>query len=65
VDISRPVNFYTAVAAAQQLGEVAIGYRLLRYRDDPARQFGVKLNPGKHETVLFDATDMLIVIAES
>ena len=65
VDISQPINFYTVVAAAQQLGEVAIGYRLLRHRDDPVRQFGVKLNPGKHEMVLFDATDMLIVIAES
>lgn len=65
VDISQPVNFYTIVTAAQQLGEVAIGYRLLRYRDDPVRQFGVKLNPDKRESVLFDETDMLIVIAES
>lgn len=65
VDTSQPVNFYTIVTAAQRLGEVAIGYRLLRYRDDPVRQFGVKLNPDKRETVLFDETDMLIVIAES
>ena len=60
-----PVSFYTVVEAARRRGEVAIGYRLLAAGDDPARAYGVVVNPDKGDRVTFAAADKVIVLAES
>ena len=60
-----PVSFFTVVEAARRRGEVAIGYRLLAAAADPARAYGVVVNPDKGDRVTFAAADKVIVLAES
>jgi len=57
------INFATLVEAARRRGEVAVGYRLASEADDPARQFGVRVNPPKSEPVEIGADDRVIVLA--
>lgn len=67
-DYVRPgieVNFYTVVEAARRKGQTAIGYRIRSQADDPARMYGVRINPVKSEPVTFRAEDRIIVIADS
>lgn len=64
VEPGRPVNFYTVVESAARQGQVAIGYRIQAHAQDPARSFGVKLNPRKGERVAFADADRIIVLAE-
>lgn len=64
VATGQPVNFYTAVEAAKQRGETAIGYRLMSESHDAEKAYGVRTNPNKAEKVLFNPEDKLIVIAE-
>ena len=63
--LEHPVNFYTAVEAARLRGEVAFGYRLIQYANDPERNFGVVTNPDKSDLVQFTEKDRLIVLASS
>ncbi len=60
-----PVSFYTIVEAARRRGEVAIGYRQVAAAADPARAYGVVVNPDKGEPITFAAFDKVIVLAES
>ncbi len=60
-----PVNFYTLVAAAQQRGETAIGYRLIAEAGQVEQSFGVHVNPKKSARISFTKGDQVIVIAES
>ena len=60
----EPVNFYTAVEAARQRGETAIGYRIMSESHDAGRSYGVHSNPKKSEKVMFKPEDKLIVISE-
>ncbi|HEX6749934.1 MAG TPA: hypothetical protein VF092_21760 [Longimicrobium sp.] len=64
VEPGRPVNFYTVVEAAARQGQVAMGYRIHGDALDPAKAFGVKLNPKKGEQISFTAADQVIVLAE-
>jgi ion channel POLLUX/CASTOR len=59
----NPVNFYTVLAAAQQKGETAIGYRLLVEAGDAEQSFGVHLNPEKSAPIVFGEEDRVVVIA--
>ncbi len=59
------VNFYTVLEAARRRGEIAIGYRLLKYVNDAAQNYGVVVNPKKSYNVTFSAEDKIIVLAES
>jgi ion channel POLLUX/CASTOR len=61
----QPVNFYTAVEAAKQHGETAIGYRLMRESHDVNKSYGIHTNPKKSEAVTFAPEDKIIVIAEN
>lgn len=63
VKVGVPVNFYTLVVAASRRHETAIGYRLQRDAHDPAKSYGVVLNPLKSTQVTLAAVDRLIVIA--
>ena len=64
VEPGRPVSFYTVVESACRQGQVAIGYRIHADALDPAKSFGVKLNPKKSERIAFTAADQVIVLAE-
>ncbi|MGH8030191.1 MAG: CASTOR/POLLUX-related putative ion channel, partial [Arenimonas sp.] len=59
-----PVSFHTVIEAAARRGETAIGYRLLVHSGDPARGYGVKVNPNKSEMVTFAPEDRIVVLAE-
>lgn len=63
VELSRPVNFYTVVAAAAERGEICIGHRLLDPCHGPSPR-GVQLNPPKTEHTAYGPTDRIIVIGE-
>ena len=65
VQTGAPVNFYTVAAAAAQRHETAIGYRLMRESGDPAKAYGVHVNPKKSEKVTFAPEDKVIVFAEN
>lgn len=64
VALGEPLNFYTVTEAARQRGEVAIGYKLRAHASDPARAYGVIVNPDKAETLTFAEGDRIIVLAE-
>jgi voltage-gated potassium channel Kch len=59
------VSFYTVLEAARRRGEVAIGYRLVAAAADPARAYGVVVNPDKGNRITLTAEDKVIVLAES
>ncbi len=64
VSCAKPVNFYTVVTSASELGETAIGYRINAHRSNPDRGYGVVVNPDKSEKVMYSEQDMIIVLAE-
>jgi len=64
VSCEVPVNFYTVVASASELGETAIGYRINAHRSNSGKGYGVVVNPDKSEKVLYSKEDMIIVLAE-
>jgi hypothetical protein len=65
VELGREVDFYTVLESARRQGEVAIGYRLEAQAFDPAKSFGVKLNPRKSARFTLGAEDRVIVLAEA
>ncbi|MBI3510661.1 MAG: NAD-binding protein [Bacteroidetes bacterium] len=64
VQMGKPMNFYTILEAASQRGETAIGYRITAQSSDPAKAYGVKVNPSKSEMITFSPADKIIVLAE-
>jgi len=64
VKTGTPMTYTTVLAAAAQKGESAIGYKLAAFAGDPAKGFGVVVNPNKSELVTFGPHDKVIVLAE-
>ncbi len=64
VQVGKPLNFYTVVEAARRYGEVAIGYRQVKFAKDAERSYGVRINPNKSEEIVFAPGDRLVVISE-
>jgi voltage-gated potassium channel Kch len=64
VVLDKPVNFYTVVESASQLGEVAFGYRIYKNAYNSDKFYGVVVNPKKSEKVTFSKEDKIIVLAE-
>ncbi|MDN0111413.1 CASTOR/POLLUX-related putative ion channel [Yersinia mollaretii] len=62
---NQQVNFYTAIAAAANQGHIAIGYRIMKYKHDKTRNYGVVINPVKDKEIIFHKEDQLIVFSES
>jgi voltage-gated potassium channel Kch len=62
VRLGDQVNFATAIEAARQRDETALGYRILARSLDPPT-YGVRLNPDKHEPVVFAPGDQVIVLS--
>jgi ion channel POLLUX/CASTOR len=59
-----PVDFYTVVESGRRKSQIAIGYRIHMYKDDPDRNYGVVINPEKTGKITFAPDDKLIVLAE-
>ncbi|MEW9552757.1 potassium transporter TrkA [Nonomuraea sp. NPDC050783] len=57
------VTFSTVIEAARRRGETAIGYRGSAGRNAPPH-YGIVLNPGKSDPVVFTENDSIIVLAE-
>jgi ion channel POLLUX/CASTOR len=58
------VDLYHVVEAAARRNEVVIGYRLGAEAKDPARHFGVRVNPKKHERMVFMERDEVVVLTQ-
>jgi len=58
------VDFYAVVEAARQRGETAIGYRVAEHSFDSSRNYGIRLNPLKTNSITFSPADKVIVLAE-
>jgi voltage-gated potassium channel Kch len=58
------MDFYTVLESAAQKGETALGYRKSEDFDNPAKAYGVNLNPKKSNKVKFNEFDKVIVLAE-
>lgn len=65
IQTGSPVNFYTICESALQKHEVAIGYKLARYKEEASHAYGVVVNPKKSEMVEFTDSDKIIVISEN
>jgi ion channel POLLUX/CASTOR len=63
VRLGEPVAFATVIEAAALRRETAIGYRV-RARSHEPPGFGVVLNPPKHDRLLLDHGDRIIVLAD-
>jgi voltage-gated potassium channel Kch len=63
VRLGEWINFATVIEAAALRGETAIGYRSLAQSHDPP-DYGVTLNPAKHDPLAFDPGDRIVVLAE-
>jgi voltage-gated potassium channel Kch len=57
------VSFATVVESARRRGEIAIGFRVRAECRDPARRWGVRINPPKRERVALGEGDRVIVVA--
>ncbi len=58
------LRYIDMIAAAQQRGETALGWRRLADSDGPESNFGVRLIPPKDEVQTFTAEDFIVVMAE-
>jgi hypothetical protein len=65
VALGEPCSFYTVVESARRRGETAIGYRIKAESTDPAKSYGVRVNPKKSEKVRYAEADRVIVVAEN
>jgi ion channel POLLUX/CASTOR len=64
----RKVGFGTVIEAARKKNEIAIGYRLQAYADNPKigkEGYGFFINPGKSDQITFSEGDKVIVIGEN
>ncbi len=63
VQLEKPVNFYSVVAAASRRGELALGYHLRAYAHQASKNYGLLLNPAKSQSITFTEQDRIIVLA--
>ncbi len=64
VELGKPVNFYTVIAAGIKNKRIPFGYKLNRYAGDASRKYGIVINPDKSQLITFQPEDRIIVIAE-
>jgi hypothetical protein len=57
-------NFYSVIKATTNRNEIAFGYIISKYADDPEKNYGVVLNPNKSDIINFSGDDKIIMIAE-
>jgi K+/H+ antiporter YhaU regulatory subunit KhtT len=64
IECGVPVTFYTIVANAAEIGDTALGYRIMKNEEDSELNFGIKLNPNKDDLMAFSEEDFIIVLSE-
>lgn len=64
VALDREIDLHTLIAAGRQRAHVVLGYRLAEAARDPARNFGIVMNPPKRDRFTLRAGDRVIVLAE-
>ena len=64
IQIGEPLSFYNLVERAAQFNESAIGYRIMKHKDNPEKNFGIVVNPQKNKQIEFSQDDYLIVLSE-
>ncbi|MBN2363823.1 potassium transporter TrkA [candidate division WOR-3 bacterium] len=64
VKTGTTIDFYTVLKSASLKSEVAIGYRLKKFWNDPEKAYGIVVNPDKSEKITFSEGDKIIVMAE-
>ncbi len=57
-------DFYSVIKATTQKNEIAFGYIINKYADNPDKNYGVVINPNKSEKITFAEGDRIIMIAE-
>lgn len=65
VKTGEPINFYTVLESAAQLGETAIGYRIAAQSSDSDNNFGVYINPLKSNYFRYSEGDSIIVLSDN
>lgn len=61
-DFNKEYNFYDLKKYAARKNEIAIGYRLSKHKVDVNKGYGIYINPEKNENIIFQSSDILIVI---
>ncbi|UJR16334.1 hypothetical protein I4U23_003240 [Adineta vaga] len=59
-----PVSFSRILEASLKQQTLAIGYRQMKYAQDPNKFYGIVLNPDKDISIIFRHDDRIIVLAE-
>ena len=58
------VTYADLIHIAQQREEVCLGVKIYSLEADLEQNFGVKLIPDKHQSIVLEAQDSLVVLAE-
>ncbi|MGV3631596.1 MAG: CASTOR/POLLUX-related putative ion channel [Bacteroidota bacterium] len=58
------MDFYTVLKSAALQGHTALGYRIIKDKEDMSKMYGVSINPKKSQKVTFSPEDKIIVLAE-
>lgn len=61
-DFSKEYNFYDLTQYAATKNEIAIGYRLSKFKDDVNKGYGISINPEKNVNINYNPSDILIVL---
>jgi len=64
IKLGIPIPFSQILQASLNQQTLAIGYRLMRYAQDPNKFYGIVLNPDKDTPIVFRHDDKIIVLAE-
>ena len=62
--IGTKADFYSVIKAAIKRNEIAFGYIVSKDSQNPAKNYGVVLNPNKSDLIQFSENDRIILIAE-
>ena len=64
IQLGIAIPFSRILEASLQQQTLAIGYRQMKYSQDPSRFYGIVLNPNKDIPILFRHDDKIIVLAD-
>jgi hypothetical protein len=64
IKLGFPIPFSRILEASINQRTLAIGYRQMKYSQDPNKFYGIVLNPNKDIPIIFRHDDKIIVLAE-
>ena len=62
--LNTPISFDQILQSSIEQQSLAIGYRQMKYSQDPTKFYGIVLNPNKDLCIDFQSDDKIIVLAE-